>query len=103
MKRSLALIMMAAAAFTGLASTASPGEEIRIPLPGGQLELSFKVCSLNEGNRCKEESMTFFADNVTPFQCMLYGQIEISKWQEAHPNWSMHGWKCRAAGQFANL
>lgn len=102
MKRKFALTMMAAA-FLGLASTASPGEEMTIQLPGGQLELSFKTCSLNEGNKCKEQSLTFMADNVTPFQCMLYGQIEIAKWQEAHPNWTTHGWKCRAAGQFANL
>lgn len=102
MKRKFALTMMAAA-FLGLASTASPGEEINIPLNSGQGELTVKVCSLLEGNKCKNVHIPFMAENITPFSCFMNGQLKIIEWQEGHPNWSIHRWKCGEAGQFANL
>ena len=43
------------------------------------------------------------ADNVTPVSCMMYGQPELAKWTEGHPNWRVRRFTCRLAGTFAKL
>lgn len=58
------------------------------------IELVLSACSILHGAQCKTERLTYMAQSVTPHQCMLYGQAEIAKWTETHPNWRVHKWSC---------
>lgn len=43
------------------------------------------------------------AESVTPWACMRYGQPEIAKWIETHPNWSVAKWRCGPAREVAKI
>jgi hypothetical protein len=61
------------------------------------IEIVLAVCMIQEPARCKDVHLTYMAENVTPFQCMRYGQPEIAKWLESNPNWAVTRWKCGPA------
>lgn len=65
------------------------------------IEIVISVCSIVQGATCKDVRLTYMAESVTPQQCMMYGQIEIAKWAEGHPNWKIHKWSCGEARQIA--
>ncbi len=67
------------------------------------LELVVSVCLVAEPDRCKDVSLVFDADSVTPMQCMMGGQVEAAKWIDEHPKWQLKRWACQQAGRFANL
>lgn len=67
------------------------------------IELIFSVCFIDDPKRCREERLSFFQTAVSPRQCMMMGQIEISKWMDAHPNYELKKWACRPAGQIAKI
>lgn len=66
-------------------------------------EIILSICLAADSSRCRDEHLTVLAENVTPFQCMFSGQVEIVKWTEAHPKWNVHRWSCVPAGRVANL
>ena len=66
------------------------------------IEIWFIACSLLAGQQCRDVHLTFYSDNLTPFECMHYGQSAIAKWTMENPNWILkRGYKCGRAGQFA--
>lgn len=65
------------------------------------IEIVLTICSILESPECRMERLTYMAEQVTPHQCMLYGQHEIAKWQEGHPNWSVRKWTCGQARIFS--
>lgn len=65
------------------------------------IELVLAVCSILHGQTCKNVKLTYIADQVTPYSCAMYGQIEISRWQTGHPNWSLKKWTCRPKADVA--
>jgi hypothetical protein len=65
------------------------------------IEVVALVCFIQEPERCKDISLSFAAESVTPQQCMMYGQMELAKWTEGHPNWQIRKWSCGRAGRFA--
>lgn len=67
------------------------------------LELIVSVCFIAEPAKCREVTLTMTEGEVTPFQCMMYGQIEIAKWLEAHPKYQLSRWSCGRAGQIAKI
>lgn len=67
------------------------------------IEIVLAVCSILHGAQCKEERLTYMAESFTPHQCMLYGQHEIAKWAEGHPNWRVHRWTCGQVRQTAKI
>lgn len=67
------------------------------------IELVFAVCMIDQPERCKDVTLNFEGDNVTPQQCMMNGQMEMAKWVGDHPNWVIRKWRCGAAGQVAKL
>jgi hypothetical protein len=67
------------------------------------LELMVSVCLINDPARCKEVSLTYSAESLTPMQCMMGAQPEIAKWIEAHPKWALKKWTCQRAGQYAKI
>ena len=67
------------------------------------IEIAAAVCMLSAPERCKDVSLTFEAENITVFACMMYGQAELAKWTGEHPAWKISRWSCREAGQVAKL
>lgn len=61
------------------------------------LVLALSVCLAQSPATCKDVHLTFVAENATPFQCMHYGQPEIAKWHDRHPEWTVRRWRCVAA------
>ena len=61
------------------------------------IEIVFLACSILHGAACKEEKLSFMAERVSMFECFLYGQTEMAKWVEGHPNWSVNRWRCQSA------
>ena len=58
------------------------------------IELVLSVCFIAQPANCKDVSLSFVADNMTPYQCMLSGQSAIVRWQEGHPGWRISRWTC---------
>lgn len=67
------------------------------------IEIVLSVCSIVQGATCKDVRLTYMAESVTPFECMRYGQTEIAKWAEGHPNWKVHRWSCGQPRQVAKI
>lgn len=67
------------------------------------IELIVSVCMIDDPSKCKDVRLNFMAEAVSVHECMLYGQVEIAKWTEGHPNWAIKGWKCGVAGQVAKI
>jgi hypothetical protein len=68
------------------------------------IEVVALVCTMQAPLRCKDVSLSFAADSVTPQQCMMYGQFELAKWASEHPGWIVkHGFKCGRAGRYAKI
>jgi hypothetical protein len=67
------------------------------------LELVVSVCLADDPSRCKDVSLVYMAENVTPMQCMMMSQVEIAKWAEGHPKWVAKRWSCRPAGRYAKI
>lgn len=67
------------------------------------LELVMMVCLVSQSEDCKDVILNFDADNATPMQCVLYGQIEMAKWVEQHPAYRIKKWRCGQARQTAKI
>lgn len=67
------------------------------------IEIVISACLTADLNRCKDVSLTYSADSVTPGQCMMMSVAEIAKWAEAHPKWVAKRWTCRTAGRIAKI
>jgi hypothetical protein len=67
------------------------------------LELVVSVCLADDLTRCKDVSLVYMAETVTPMQCMMMSPAEIAKWSEGHPKWVAKRWSCRPAGRFAKI
>ena len=67
------------------------------------IEIAAAACLITAPERCRDVTLTFEAESVTPFQCMTYGQGELAKWINDHPAWRIAKWSCRGAGQVARL
>jgi hypothetical protein len=67
------------------------------------IELVVSVCLIADLSRCKEVSLTFTAENMTPMQCLMVSPSEIAKWSEGNPKWVAKRWTCRPAGQLAKI
>lgn len=67
------------------------------------LELVLSVCLIDDPARCKDVSLVYSSENLTPMQCMMMSQAEIAKWTEGHPKWVAKRWACRPAGRIAKI
>jgi hypothetical protein len=61
------------------------------------IEIVLAVCAIQQPAQCKDVRLTYLAENVTPAQCIRYGQPEIAKWLESNPKWGVMRWKCAPA------
>jgi hypothetical protein len=67
------------------------------------IELAASICMISSPLNCRDLTLNFEADNVTPMACMMNGQIALSQWTNDHPNWRVEKFSCRPAGQVAKL
>lgn len=65
------------------------------------LEIALTVCLLTQPERCKDVSLTYSAEAVTPMQLMASAQPEIARWLDEHPGYYARRWAVRRAGLFA--
>lgn len=65
------------------------------------IELIMHVCLANQPTHCKEVAIQFNEDNLTPYTCVMKGQLEIAKWVQFNPQWNPMKWGCRRAGLHA--
>lgn len=65
------------------------------------IEIFLVACLVDRPSGCKEVSLVYSAEGVTPMQCLMMSAAEIAKWTEAHPKWVAKRWTCRPAGRFA--
>jgi hypothetical protein len=63
------------------------------------IELLALVCTVI--GTCKDVSLTFGAESVTPMQCLMHAQPVLAKWAGEHPGWEIKRWSCSVAGRFA--
>ena len=57
--------------------------------------LKFLACSIHlAGTPCKDVELNFEGQRVSIFECTMYGQVEMAKWCEEHPNWVVTRYKC---------
>jgi hypothetical protein len=65
------------------------------------IEIVLSVCLVSNPGTCKDINLNYMGDKVTPQQCMMRGQVAISRWAAGHPKWRIAKWKCGAAREFA--
>ena len=65
------------------------------------IELFAAVCLINNPASCRDISLTYSAEALTPMQCLMQAQPEIAKWISDHPGWQLKRYACRPASQFA--
>ena len=67
------------------------------------LAIVMTVCALGIGDNCRDVRLNFEAENATPMQCALYGQVEMAKWVDEHPNFAIRKWRCGPPDTFAKI
>ena len=67
------------------------------------IEIAAAVCLFAEPSKCKDISLTYEPDTISTFGCLMYGQSELAKWTEAHPDWRVSRWSCGEAGRLSKL
>lgn len=67
------------------------------------IEVIFVVCMIERPLQCRDVYLNFEAENVTPHQCMSYGQQEMAKWIMDHPGFRITKWRCGRAGQMQGI
>ncbi len=69
----------------------------------GLVSIFFQVCSIVNGARCYEREIQLRED-ATMWACMtMAAQIELAKWRDEHPNFTIARYRCGPTGQFAKL
>ena len=76
------------------------------------LELVVSVCLLEDHSRCKDVSLTYMAESMTPMQCMMASPSEIAKWAEGNravqpdasprSNWTKSAFSKQSTGVYSS-
>ena len=61
------------------------------------IELVFIVCLTANSEYCEERNL-LFAENMSPYTCMMQAQPQLAAWANEHPKWRVSKWSCRAGG-----
>jgi hypothetical protein len=67
------------------------------------IEMLVAVCLIDEPAKCRDVSLTYSRESLTPMQCLMQAQPEIAKWIGEHPRWRVKRFACRVAGSFAKI
>ena len=57
------------------------------------LQLVIAAC-LSTAGPCRHFSLLYDPREVPLMMCVAAGQVEIARWQESHPDWSVVRWRC---------
>ncbi len=79
----------------------NPGLKGRLASGAAVIELFAAVCLIDNPTKCKDVSLIYAAEALTPMQCLMQAQPEVAKWIGEHPGWRIKRYSCRPAGQFA--
>ncbi|GBF28437.1 hypothetical protein MnTg02_03501 [bacterium MnTg02] len=58
------------------------------------IELVISVCLISTPSECKDVHLTYVAQGLTPYSCLMRAQPKIAKWSIHHPRWSIRKWHC---------
>lgn len=64
------------------------------------IELFIVACVVG-GTACRDVSLVYDANELTPMQCTVTAQQEGAKWIVTHPGWRMARFGCRASGRYS--
>lgn len=60
------------------------------------ISIVFTACLFGDPSACSEKQLAFEGEgNITPYTCVMYGQAELAKWQENHPNYRITKFGCK--------
>ncbi|HET9069887.1 MAG TPA: hypothetical protein VFN28_14680 [Amaricoccus sp.] len=57
------------------------------------LQLVIAAC-LHNAQPCQDFSLLYDPREVSLMMCVAGGQIEIARWKETHPDWTVVRWRC---------
>lgn len=56
--------------------------------------LILSACLVSEPDLCKDTQLPLSSEVVTPYMCMMQGQITMARWKKSNPAWKITKWKC---------
>lgn len=65
------------------------------------LELVFVVCSILEGQSCRQLAPIPLQPDTHIMACVMASQIEGARWAESHPNYYIQRSTCQPLGRTA--
>ncbi len=57
------------------------------------LELVIAAC-LNHTEPCRNFSLLYDPQDFSLMMCVAGGQVEIARWKDTHPAWTVVRWRC---------
>ncbi len=61
------------------------------------IELLFSACLIGSDD-CRDVSMLYDGQDISPSTCMMEGQIALARWVGEHPNYRIARFTCHIAG-----
>ena len=58
------------------------------------IELLLAVCLIDKPATCKDVSLIYSAEALTPIHCVMRAEPEIAKWITEHPGWQTKRFTC---------
>jgi hypothetical protein len=57
------------------------------------LQLVIAAC-LHGSGPCQDFSLLYDPREVSLMMCVAGGQVELARWKESHPEWTIVRWRC---------
>jgi hypothetical protein len=57
------------------------------------LELVIAACIFGSAE-CRDFSQLYDPRDVSLMMCVAGGQVEVARWKESHPDWTVQRWRC---------
>lgn len=56
--------------------------------------IALVIAACLDAGKCRDFSLLYDPYEVSLMTCMIAGQAEVARWQEAHPDWRITRWSC---------
>jgi len=60
------------------------------------IELVFVVCLVTDPAKCEEKGILLSHDSA--YHCLLESSLQLSRWTNKHPGWTISKFSCLPAG-----
>jgi hypothetical protein len=60
------------------------------------IELVFTACLAASPLDCSERNLLYHG--ITPLNCTMGAHMELARWADSHPSFTVAEWKCRLLG-----